>query len=169
MIEDQSTTFDNTSLQYAEDLKKSMEQIGVLCSPSVGIGGYTDVPDRKARQEDAGRRDHGLPVPQADVAARLGWKLHILDYRTRRCADLEKRVEDPQIPECRKTQIESKLQEEYESAREVLDDLGNTDRTEIYGLAIYLAEERDRMSKEKDSAELDLLLKTERLRQIEAL
>ena len=157
------------ALQYAEDLKESMEQIGVLCSPSVGIGGYTDLPDRKARQEDAERRDHGLPVPDEDAAARLGWKLCRLDYHMRRCRELEERLDDPQIPEQRKTYIESKLQEEYEFMREVLNDLGSTNRTEIYGLAIYLAEERDLISKEKDSAELDLLLKTERLRQVEAL
>lgn len=157
------------ALQYAEDLKESMEQIGVLCSPSVGIGGYTDLPDCKARQGDAERRDHGLPVPDEDAADRLGWKLRRLDYHMRRCRELEERLEDPQIPEQRKTQIESKLQEEYEFTREVLDDLGSIDRTDIYGLTIYLAEERDRVSKEKDSAELDLLLKTERLRQVEAL
>ena len=157
------------ALQYAEDLKESMEQLGILCSSSVGIGGYTDVPGRKICQEDLERRDHGLPVPHADAAAQLGWKLHFLDYHMRRCTELEERMEDPQIPEQRKAQIESKMQEEYESVREVLGDLGNVDRTEIYGLAIYLAEERDRISKEKVSTELDLLLKTERLRQIEAL
>lgn len=157
------------ALQYAEDLKESMEQIGVLCSPLVGLGGYTDVLDRKAREEDAERRAHGLPVPHADAASRLGWKLHILDCLTRRCTELEERMEDPRIPEQRKVQIESKLQEEYESVREVLDNLGDIDRTEIYGLAIYLAEERDRISKEKGSAELSLCLQTERLRQLEAL
>lgn len=161
------------ALRYAGDLMVAMDRIGVVCSPSVGIGSYTDLRGPKhpgSDPEDGGEHhSHGLPVPEPEKIDGLVWKLRMLDHYLRRCAELENRLSDPRIPDRRKTQIERMLQEERELEREAQDGLREVDPARIYGLVISLANECDRLSRRNSSMERILKSRTDLLRQLGAL
>ena len=148
------------ALRYADDLKRTMHELGVLCSPVAGIEGHTDLrlgclESWSVEEEGA---DLSRSVPQLKEFEQQGllFDLSDLERKKRRTADLEKRLDDPNIPGRRKARIRHTLRIEQESERGVARNLESRSREEIYGLALSLARERDQIIEEKKIIEYRL-------------
>lgn len=144
------------ALAYAEDLKRTMHKLGVLCSPVAGIRGYTDrrrSAEGKPSKEEGARTNSGLPRLEKFGQEGLIFDLSTLEHRRRRSAELERRLGDRNIPDRRKAQIRRALSDERELERDAARNLECRPPEEIYGLALDLARERDRIAEEKRHAE----------------
>ncbi len=153
------------AVAYAENFKRTMHELGVLCSPVVGIGGYTDRRRHAGAEPMSGESERayeGFPQLEEFKQQGLIFDLATLEHRKQRSAELERRLGDPNIPDRRKPAIRRALQEERESERVALDNLKGRTWEEIYGLALDLARERDEISEAKRHAEhlLELVRET---------
>ena len=110
------------ALTYADDLRLSMQDRGILCSPTVGISSYTDHPHIARPMGDAViEKELGeahVPAPgEADIDG-IAFAVGHADHLERRCAELEERLHHPEIPECRKAELRRQLDDERHNARE---------------------------------------------------
>lgn len=148
------------ALRYADDLKRTMHELGVLCSPVVVIEGHTDRrPERPGSwqvEEEGASPNSGMPQLEEFKQQGLLFDLSDLERKKRRTADLEKRLDDPNIPGRRKARIRHMLRVEQESERGAARSLDSRSREEIYELALSLARERDRIIEEKKHIEYQL-------------
>lgn len=110
------------ALDYADDLRVAMQDRGILCSPVVGISGYTDHP-RIARpmgdtviEQELGE----APVPTPDEADINGvvFAVGYADHLERRCGELEARIRNPKIQTQREADLRRQLNEKRREARE---------------------------------------------------
>lgn len=148
------------ALRYADDLKRTMHELGVLCSPVAGIEGHTDrspgCPGDWQVEEEGASPNSGTPQLEEFKQQGLFFDLSDLERKKRRTADLAKRLGDPNIPSRRKAHIRHTLRVERESERGAARSLEGRSREEIYALALSLARERDRIIEEKKRIEYQL-------------
>lgn len=110
------------ALDYADDLQLAMRDRGILCLPVVGISGYTDHPNIARPMGDvASEKELGeahVPAPsEADIDG-IAFAVGHADHLERRCAELEARLRNTEIPERRKADLRCQLDQEHRNARE---------------------------------------------------
>ena len=133
------------ALVYADDLRVAMQDRGILCSPVVGISGYTDYPNIvRPMGDSAVEQELGeafVPAPtEADIDG-VVLAIGRADHLERRCVELEARLRNPEIPARRKADLERQLGEGRREAHEAAEEAREVPIRELARVLWYLRAE----------------------------